>query len=249
MTIAGEAGGGGIVVAFFDLDGVLIRGTSGVALCAGLVRRGRSPIAALIHAALAAGLYTLGNRSLFATHGVAGRLLSGRSVDEVATVASELAASLEMHGTVPFVRDRLQAHVLAGHVVVMASAAPHPIAEAVAARLGIVHVLSTRYAVSAGRYTGAVDGRVALGEHKATCALEFAARVGSRMDEAYAYCDDFADRWLLDRVGHPVVVRPERSLRSLARTRGWLELTASPPGSLVGRASLHGLRSDGHNVE
>lgn len=108
----------------------------------------------------------------------------------------------------------------------IATAAPHPVAEALGARLGAASVLCSRFAIEGGYFTGELQGVALLGQCKADSAASYAARAGASLLDAYAYCDDFEDRHLLARVGHPVVVRPERRLRALARASGWPELAA-----------------------
>jgi hypothetical protein len=49
-----------------------------------------------------------------------------------------------------------------------------------------------------------------------------AARDGLDLSESFAYSDSYTDLPMLEAVGHPVVVNPDRVLAAVARERGWM---------------------------
>jgi putative phosphoserine phosphatase/1-acylglycerol-3-phosphate O-acyltransferase len=49
----------------------------------------------------------------------------------------------------------------------------------------------------------------------------FAAEQGVDLETSYFYTDSHADLGLLERVGLPRVITPDRRLRRQARQRGW----------------------------
>jgi hypothetical protein len=62
---------------------------------------------------------------------------------------------------------------------------------------------------------------------------ELAAARGYRLSDCYAYSDSATDLPMLEAVGYPRVVNPDRALRKIARDRNWPVLTfgAPPPTS------------------
>ena len=52
-----------------------------------------------------------------------------------------------------------------------------------------------------------------------------ATKRGYQLADCFAYSDSVTDLPLLELVGHPHVVNPDRSLRKVARARRWPELT------------------------
>jgi hypothetical protein len=74
--------------------------------------------------------------------------------------------------------------------------------------------------VKDGKYTGALEF-YAYGESKAEAIQEIAEAEGIDLSESYAYSDSITDRPMLEAVGHPVAVNPDRDLRKLAEKRGW----------------------------
>ena len=56
--------------------------------------------------------------------------------------------------------------------------------------------------------------------------------VATRMADCRAYSDSITDLPLLEAVGHPTAVNPDRALRRIAETRGWPILTFGVPVAL-----------------
>ena len=50
---------------------------------------------------------------------------------------------------------------------------------------------------------------------------EIAEREGISLDESYAYSDSMTDLPLLELVGNPHAVNPDRELKAIAEERGW----------------------------
>jgi phosphoserine phosphatase len=50
---------------------------------------------------------------------------------------------------------------------------------------------------------------------------EIAAANGYDLTDCYAYSDSATDAPMLDAVGHPTAVNPDRALRRLANQRNW----------------------------
>jgi phosphoserine phosphatase len=71
-----------------------------------------------------------------------------------------------------------------------------------------------------GRYTGQVEF-YAAGEAKVDAVRELAKERGYDLTESYAYSDSISDAPLLESVGHPTAVNPDRGLRRLAAERSW----------------------------
>jgi hypothetical protein len=61
----------------------------------------------------------------------------------------------------------------------------------------------------------------AYGDSKATAMRELAARTGIDLGSSSAYSDSATDLPMLEAVGRPVAVNPDRALAKVARERGW----------------------------
>ena len=64
---------------------------------------------------------------------------------------------------------------------------------------------------------------------------ELAVRESYPLEHCYAYSDSITDLPMLETVGHPTAVNPDRALRKECAARGWPVLTFSKPVSLRDR--------------
>jgi phosphoserine phosphatase len=103
--------------------------------------------------------------------------------------------------------------------------------EPIAALVGADRCLATRMGVADGRYTGVID-YYCYGEEKARAARKIAAEQGYPLADCRAYSDSITDLPLLEAVGHPTAVNPDRALRREAEQRGWPILIFGDPVAL-----------------
>jgi HAD superfamily hydrolase (TIGR01490 family) len=118
--------------------------------------------------------------------------------------------------------QRLQSHLRAGDTVVLLSGTLEPIAHALAAQLGVTHVRATVCRERDGRYLAGPPEVHPFGAAKLQLAAQFAAESGETLSDASAYGDSQHDLDLLQAVGHPVAVMPDRPLLETARGNRWL---------------------------
>jgi HAD superfamily hydrolase (TIGR01490 family) len=117
--------------------------------------------------------------------------------------------------------DLIESHKAAGHKVFIVSASPEEIVLPLGEYLGVDEAIASRAKVDAnGKYTGEME-RYAYGPLKAEVMREIAAAEGIDLAESFAYSDSYTDAPMLEVVGHPVAVNPDRVLRKLAEEKGW----------------------------
>ena len=117
--------------------------------------------------------------------------------------------------------DLIALHHSEGRLIYIVSSSPEEIVRPLARHFGAAGVIATRAAVGDdGRYTGELEF-YAYGEQKAVAIRELAVRDGLDLAGSYAYSDSLTDLPMLDAVGHPVAVNPDKGLRREAEDRGW----------------------------
>jgi HAD superfamily hydrolase (TIGR01490 family) len=117
--------------------------------------------------------------------------------------------------------DLIALHREQGRRIYVVSSSPEEIVRPLARHFGASGVIATRAQVGEdGRYTGELDF-YAYGERKADAIRELATRVGLDLDASFAYSDSATDIPMLEAVGHPVAVNPDKELRHEAEERGW----------------------------
>ena len=125
-------------------------------------------------------------------------------------------------------RRLIAAHGSAGQDVIIVSSSGMEMVGPIGDRLGATEVIATRMEVADGWYTGAwTSGRTARPRRTR---MRWRPSRGYRLRDCYAYSDSFTDLPMLEIVGHPQVVNPDRALRKVARERQWPELAFRQAG-------------------
>jgi HAD superfamily hydrolase (TIGR01490 family) len=223
--------------AFFDLDKTIIATSSTLALgrtfyAAGLI--GRRDV---VKGAYARFVYHLGgvdaDRMDRMRDGLANTVTGWDAAQVRAIVADALFELID-----PLVYDEaaalIEEHRAAGRAVVIVSSSGDEIVEPVGEMLGADHVVATRMIVADGKYTGELDF-YAFGPFKAEAMRELAERNDWDLAASYAYTDSHTDLPMLEAVGHPFAVNPDRGLRREAVEHGWPVLEFAHPVPLRSR--------------
>lgn len=155
---------------------------------------------------------------------------SGWPTDKVAQIVSDGLGQIISPHVYGEARSLLARHRHDGHDVVIVSTSGQEIVGPIGAMLGATDVIATRLTVAGGRYTGGVEF-YAYGQAKADHVRELADQRGYLLGDCFAYSDSVTDLPLLELVGNPHVVNPDRALRKIARSRHWPELSFRHTGS------------------
>jgi len=117
--------------------------------------------------------------------------------------------------------ELIRGHREAGRRVVIVSASPIEIVAPLAGYLGVDDFIATRAELDdEGRYTGEVEF-YSYGPFKVDAMQELASLHEIDLSSSYAYSDSATDLPMLEAVGHPVVVNPDRDLLRTAEARDW----------------------------
>jgi HAD superfamily hydrolase (TIGR01490 family) len=112
-------------------------------------------------------------------------------------------------------------HTREGRKVFIVSASPYEVVHPLARYIGVEDVIATQARVDEnGFYTGEVELH-AYGAEKAKAVQAVAMESGIDLADSFAYSDSITDLPLLELVGNPHVVNPEKDLRTIAEQRGW----------------------------
>lgn len=221
-----------MMLAIFDIDGTLVRGSSERLFWRFLARngcQGPEQIAAFVLFLLrylpTGGVHTLKKNKAY---------LTGLAVEEVAELARELVATQLADRLYAPAVARLKLHQQRGHTVVLMSGTIEPVARALAEHLGVRHVCATLCAQRRGRYLAQPPETHPFGAAKLSLASQLAVELGFDLRQASAYGDSAQDLYLLEAVGHPVAVCPDRVLHARAVARDWEILGAAVDQSLAG---------------
>jgi HAD superfamily hydrolase (TIGR01490 family) len=210
--------------AFFDLDKTVIAKASMVAFGRpfyreGLISRGlvlRSLWGQLVYMHLGASEEKLARmrESVLA-------LTKGWHQDHIRTIVAETLEAVIEPIIYSEAADLIEEHRAAGRMVVIISASPSEIVEPLGRYLDVDRVIASEALVDTeGKYTGEM-AFYAYGPHKAEAMRRLAAEADLDLEASYAYSDSATDIPMLQAVGHPVVVNPDRALARWAAEQGW----------------------------
>ncbi|MFM9035370.1 MAG: HAD-IB family hydrolase [Mycobacterium sp.] len=226
------------VGAFFDLDGTLVAGFTGVILTKERFRSRDMGVGDLI-SMVAAGLnHQFGRMEFEGLINKASEVLIGRSLSDLQQIGERLFAEKIEKRIYPEMRDLVQAHLDRGHTVVLTSSALTIQVEPVARYLGIPNTLSNHFEVDVnGVLTGKVLKPILWGPGKANVVQKFAADNDIDLAQSYFYADGDEDVALMHLVGNPRPTNPGEKMAEVARKRGWpiLRFSSRGGGGLAGQ--------------
>jgi HAD superfamily hydrolase (TIGR01490 family) len=209
--------------AFFDLDKTVIAKSSALAFGRPFYRDGlisRRDVAKAAYAQLAFRLAGADDQQAERLRDYLAELCQGWRVEQVRQIVNETLDELISPYMYAEAATLINDHRDAGRDVVLVSASGEEMVRPIGDQLGISDVIATRMVVVDGRYTGDVEF-YAAGANKVAEVRRLAAERGYDLADCWAYSDSISDLPLLDAVGHPTAVNPDRQLRRVAAERGW----------------------------
>lgn len=215
--------------AFFDLDKTLIARSSTLAFGRSFYRHGLLSRTDMMRGALAQVRYRLSgadHRQMEKLRAQACAACRGWPADRVAEIVGRYLQDLIVPYVYAEARELLGEHRSAGQDVIIVSTSGQEVVAPIGALLGAESVIATRMRIADGHYTGEMEC-YAYGEEKAVQVRRLAAERGYSLPGCYAYSDSITDLPLLETVGNPRVVNPDRALRRIATARGWPVLSFS----------------------
>ena len=226
--------------AFFDLDKTIIAKSSTLAFSRPFYEGGLINRRSVLRSGYAQFVYLLGG----ADHDQMERLR--RYISDMATgwhvqTVKDIVAETLHHIVEPLVYDEavslIEQHHLEGRDVVIVSTSGAEVVEPIGEMLGVDRVIATRMVQDEGRYTGEIEF-YAYAANKALAIQELAELEGYDLAASHAYSDSSTDIPMLEIVGFPHAVNPDRMLRKVATDRGWDVLDFVRPVQLRKRVSF-----------
>ena len=175
----------------------------------------------LVRAGFYLALYRLGRLDIAKAAESAGSGIRGKSEEEVAAFAERWYCEEIRQHIVPLMRSRLEEHRAAGHSIALLSSTTSYLAEPLGRDLDVEDLLVTRLEIQDGCFTGKPVPPICYGEGKIGYAREYLRERQISLQNAYFYTDSITDLPLLELVGFPEIVAPDRLLRRKARANGW----------------------------
>ena len=210
--------------AFFDLDKTVIAKSSTLAFSGRLYKAGMLERRTVLRASMGQLMYLIFGADEGALEKARERMLSlakgwdRAEVERIVEEALEEVVAPLVYAEALFLIDE---HLREQRRVFIVSASPEEVVRPLARYIGVTDVIATRAKVDEhGKYTGEVE-RYAYGPAKAEAIRAIAAAEGISLADSHAYSDSITDLPMLEAVGHPHAINPERELREIAEKRSW----------------------------
>ncbi len=210
------------MIAFFDLDRTLLEVNSGGLWVKSEYREGYINRWQLGRALFDLVRYHLGIANLEMTlrraiefhKGVSGQSLRLRTER---FYESEVAGRYR-----PGALVAVEHHRARGDQLVLLTTSSKYLGDCVKLAVGLDGVLATDFELDGeGCLTGVPIEPLCFGPGKLVAASRYADEMNVSLSECTFYTDSFADRSVMEAVGHPVAVHPDPRLARLARRHGW----------------------------
>ncbi|MDC7107888.1 HAD family hydrolase [Corynebacterium afermentans] len=211
--------------AFFDVDNTLIQGSSLILLAQGLFKKRFITLSELAPALRKQIRYRVSG-SENADDIAEGReqalaIVKDKSVEELKQACREIVDNRMLQKSYADTIELASMHLAAGQQVWLVSATPVQIGQALAETLGFTGALGTVAEEEDGKFTGRLVGDILHGPGKKHAVAALAALQQLDLSKCTAYSDSVNDLPMLNMVGSPVAVNPDRALRKHAKAQGW----------------------------
>jgi len=212
-------------IAFYDLDRTILKGNSATALVEESLDRGVMTSGQYRHAVWLSILYKMnvGNPAKMIY-----RMLSwmkGLCESDIVHLCEEIYQARIKKTIRPKILESFEMHRSSGAAVVLLSSATSPICEAVNRHLQMDAIICTHLETLNGVFTGHTLGNLVYGAEKKQRMLHFCNEHEALPENAWYYGDSHTDRYVMEAVGNPVAVSPDKRLKKIAIRRKWPILT------------------------
>jgi HAD superfamily hydrolase (TIGR01490 family) len=217
-------------VALFDLDGTLVEAHPWVGIAKHHFKAKRNILPTLWYISSHLGLTPfwkiglLSKEDYYKSWGKnASYLMKGIKTNRAKEVFEWLSDKYLLPTLKKGTLERLKKHQKDGFLTILISGSFQGVVDVMANRLNIDHAIGTKLEVIENKVSGRIIPPVCLGQGKVKLSKDFFVEKNLKIDfqESFAYTDSVFDLPLLQLVGNPVAVSPDKELLSLAKKEGW----------------------------
>ncbi len=205
----------------FDLDDTLIQGNTSAHFCRYLYRQKVFPFSVLFFSAIYHFRHRFFGMSLADLHRNAfNHLLRGRPLALIEKYLDKFVNDMVSKSLYIPAFARLKRAQQLGHYTMILSTSPCFLVKRFAKALGVNAYYATEYAVDEERKFNKIK-RVLEGKDKANLILNMAKKLDVFLEGITAYTDSILDLELLEAVGNPIAVNPDKKLRAISVKNQW----------------------------
>lgn len=210
------------MIAFFDVDKTLCDGYSGYYTTRELIRRGivkkRRILKAVLYKAVGHLFRQMNVRRMYE---IALADMAGTKLPDIMALGLEIFERYVKPILYQEALEEIQRLKALGHQIVLISSGPYMCIKNMEGFLGADYSFSNGPVITNGILQKEVAEPLVYKEGKLKIAQDFASARGVALKDCSFYSDAYSDLPLLENVGSPQVVNPDRNLEKEARRRNW----------------------------
>lgn len=208
-------------IAFFDLDRTMIRAVSGRALARGAYRNGLMGNGDLAKALWLSVSYKFRLRDpVLIMHEMIG-WVKGLPEEIFTNLCRTVFGEILLPSAYNMVGPEIEMHRKNHGKTVILSSSLLQICRQFTTYFGMDDVVCSEIEAQNGILTGRASGSLCFGPEKLVRMKEYCEKNNSNPEEAWYYADSFSDVPVLEVVGHPVCVNPDKQLMKRALENKW----------------------------
>lgn len=207
--------------AFYDLDHTILDGNSATHLVQEAHKRGVMTERQYRHAIWLSILYKL---NIGEPTKMIDRMLSwlkGLKEASIMKLSQEIFDHIIKETIRPEILETIREHRARKAAVILLSSATTPICLPVTRFMELDDVICTRLESENGILTGHTRGKLVYGHEKKVRMLAYCQEKGFYPQEAWYYGDSHTDKHVMEAVGHPIAVSPDKKLQKIAKKNAW----------------------------
>ena len=209
-------------VAFFDLDRTLIDAVSGRIMAWQAFRKGLLNAREIFQAGYLSFMHKF---ELMENERIMIKMaewLKGISEESLIRLGEEVGKKRLIKAVYPQVYPEIKMHRDGKAKLVILSAALSYACLAIKNHLGFDDAICSHLEIVDGKFTGLAEGKMCYGKEKLARVEAYCRDNKFNLKNAYYYADSIADLSVLDAVGHPVCINPDKWLYKVARHKSWI---------------------------
>lgn len=210
--------------AFWDLDGTIVKGISGLRFTRFLIRRRVLPFKKSIILPAFRTAYDIlrGKREegIDEVDDLLAKWMKGLDKKKIEEQAMQYAR-LELNKVYKKSEKLIKWHKKKEHKLILLSVSPDELIEEIGKLLGFHECFGTNLEVKKGVYTGKINKPSLISKNRVKIIKLMEEKYDLDLSKSYAYGNDINDAPVLEAVGNPVAVNPNSYLKPIAVKNNW----------------------------
>jgi len=211
-------------IAFFDLDKTILDRNSGEVLIRRAYQTGLMSLRSVLYGLYLGILYRFDLRDTTRIIDRMAEWMSGVSEEAMTHIAETIFKETLQHSIRPEIITEMDRHRTKGARIVMLSASLPNICSLISTHLDMDDVICSNLEVVDGFFTGKPIGKLCFGDEKLERVRDYCEGKDCQLQNAYYYADSISDAAVMDLVGNPICVSPDKKLARIAAEKGWRSL-------------------------